>query len=460
MPKTSSLDSAKQKTLVAFNLPFYELWYNTNTLFNLQENLQQITPNQASTKLINASNDVDAIGLWLSLFLNSKHTFANYRKEAERFLLWLQLEQHKQLAQTSLEDILNYQKFCQNPLPHWLSFKRYGRAHPLWRPFSGALSSNSLRLSQTILSSLFSWLNQAGYLNLNPFILLKRKQLSPNIQTQTERFISKPLWQAIIQVITQQVQTVLASVKQFNELTLEQKKYLRHYWLLHLFYLTGMRISESLHNPLNNLYAQAYTNMGAEPNLALWLKIMGKGQKLRHIPIQPSFLQAMYLYWHGVLQVPLPQRFNMQDNSVLYFLEQLEGASQTTNVQALAYLNQDLYAHLQNALLSDFNQSQQTIYTPTRATAHNWVKDLFKTAYDLIIVQKPELIGADILLKASAHWIRHTAWTHMADAKIDVRFIRDNAGHASIATTNLYLHSDKQARHSASMAHTIQMDET
>lgn len=35
----------------------------------------------------------------------------------------------------------------------------------------------------------------------------------------------------------------------------------------------------------------------------------------------------------------------------------------------------------------------------------------------------------------------------MADANIDVRLIRDNLGHASLATTSLYLHADDDQRH-------------
>ena len=48
---------------------------------------------------------------------------------------------------------------------------------------------------------------------------------------------------------------------------------------------------------------------------------------------------------------------------------------------------------------------------------------------------------------ASAHWLRHSAGTHMADANVDLRLIRDNLGHASLATTSRYLHADDDHRH-------------
>ncbi|MEK6294889.1 MAG: tyrosine-type recombinase/integrase, partial [Paraburkholderia tropica] len=51
------------------------------------------------------------------------------------------------------------------------------------------------------------------------------------------------------------------------------------------------------------------------------------------------------------------------------------------------------------------------------------------------------------LESASAHWLRHSAGSHMADGDVDLRMVRDNLGHASISTTSLYLHSDDDRRH-------------
>ncbi|MDT4852664.1 hypothetical protein FQZ97_869040 [compost metagenome] len=37
----------------------------------------------------------------------------------------------------------------------------------------------------------------------------------------------------------------------------------------------------------------------------------------------------------------------------------------------------------------------------------------------------------------------------MTDQQVDLRFVRDNFGHVSIATTSAYLHSEEDARHAA-----------
>lgn len=56
---------------------------------------------------------------------------------------------------------------------------------------------------------------------------------------------------------------------------------------------------------------------------------------------------------------------------------------------------------------------------------------------------------AEVLASASAHWLRHTAGSHMSDRQVDLRHVRDNFGHASIATTSSYLHTEDDAWHEA-----------
>ncbi|MCY1210237.1 hypothetical protein D9M68_153040 [compost metagenome] len=40
----------------------------------------------------------------------------------------------------------------------------------------------------------------------------------------------------------------------------------------------------------------------------------------------------------------------------------------------------------------------------------------------------------------------------MTDHQVDLRYVRDNFGHASISTTSGYLHSEEDARHEATQA--------
>ena len=84
----------------------------------------------------------------------------------------------------------------------------------------------------------------------------------------------------------------------------------------------------------------------------------------------------------------------------------------------------------------------------TRAAIHNIVKAVFEKAADELRLRGPEFAGrAEQLSRASAHWLRHTAGSHMADGDVDLRYVRDNLGHESLKTTSQYLHSDDDLRH-------------
>jgi site-specific recombinase XerD len=58
--------------------------------------------------------------------------------------------------------------------------------------------------------------------------------------------------------------------------------------------------------------------------------------------------------------------------------------------------------------------------------------------------------------QASAHWLRHTAGSHMADGGADLRTVRDNLRHASLASTDPYLHTpDHQCHRETGEKHRI-----
>ena len=121
---------------------------------------------------IAATNDVDAITAWLARFMDSPNTFNNYRKEAERLLLWSTVAAQKPVSSLTHEDLLAYRHFLSNPQPvaQWVmrSGRKVARTHADWRPFAGPLGSTSQRQAIIILNGMFSWLVTAGYLAGNP----------------------------------------------------------------------------------------------------------------------------------------------------------------------------------------------------------------------------------------------------------------------------------------------------
>ena len=84
----------------------------------------------------------------------------------------------------------------------------------------------------------------------------------------------------------------------------------------------------------------------------------------------------------------------------------------------------------------------------TRAALHKIVKEVFSGAAQGLRARGEEYAQrADLLEQASAHWLRHSAGSHMADQQVDLRLVRDNLGHASLTTTSQYLHVDDDRRH-------------
>ena len=57
--------------------------------------------------------------------------------------------------------------------------------------------------------------------------------------------------------------------------------------------------------------------------------------------------------------------------------------------------------------------------------------------------QEPAAIRLEMV---SAHWIRHTSGTHQSD-NMDLKAVRDILGHANIATTSIYVHTEDDSRH-------------
>jgi site-specific recombinase XerD len=84
----------------------------------------------------------------------------------------------------------------------------------------------------------------------------------------------------------------------------------------------------------------------------------------------------------------------------------------------------------------------------TRVALHTIVKRVFAGAARQLRERGAAFEArAALLEQASAHWLRHSAGSHMADQQVDLRLVRDNLGHASLSTTSLYLHADDDRRH-------------
>jgi site-specific recombinase XerD len=271
--------------------------------------------------------------------------------------------------------------------------RKFARGHPEWRPFAGPLAPASQRQAIVILNTLFSWLVHAGYLAGNPLSL--SRQRARKAKPRVTRYLEEDLW-------TQVKQTIDTMPKDTDR---EREHYHRVRWLFSLLYLCGLRISEVVNNTMGGFFCRR----DKEGTERWWIEIIGKGDKPRLVPATSELIVELARYRREKTLSPLPSH------------------TETT------------------PLLLPIGGSQRHM---TRAAVHALVKQVFKKTASRLRQRGAEFESlAGRIEMASAHWLRHTAGSNMANSEIDLRHVRDNLGHESISTTSIYLHSSDDARH-------------
>jgi site-specific recombinase XerD len=360
---------------------------------------EHLTGNQGSNRYetkhcqISADNDWQAIQCWLNEFYDSPQTLRNYRKEAERLLLWSINQRHKALSDLGREDFQRYQEFLANPQPSniWCG-PRAERTSLAWRPFKGPLSENSQRQALIIINALFSYLVDAGYLAGNPLSLIRRRNRKLRPQTDQaisqQRYLDHKTWQLLKDHLTNQP----------RETTKQENHFQRNRFLFHLLYLMAPRVSEVSSHSMNSfrLYRGQW-----------WWFVLGKGEKQGKIPASDEMLSALMQYREHLGLTSLPEE---NDSSAL--LRSISGGK---------------------------GISANMVYRQ--------VKSVVKEAAEAIRLDNP--IQASILEKASTHWFRHTSVTHGDDAGIDLKYLTRSARHEKIETTAIYQHAEDDLWHKA-----------
>ncbi|WP_224082662.1 tyrosine-type recombinase/integrase [Cupriavidus laharis] len=348
---------------------------------------------------IAASDDLSAVAAWLARYANSPATLQAYRREIERLVLWATLQRGKPMSSLTHEDLLAYEHFLSDPQPaaRWVlaAGKKLARSHPDWRPFAGPLSPASTRQAMVILNACFAWLTEAGYLAGNPLSLARRRR-GP-AKARITRYLSHALWDAVKEA----VEAMPAETDR------ERLHAARCRWLCTVLYLGGLRAAEVAGTTMGAFFCRR----DAQGTERWWLEVTGKGNKPRLVPATDELIAelARYRRAHGLPPAPQP------------------GEARPLVLPVIGR---------EKAL--------------SRGALHLVIKEVFGMAAERLRARGPEWEAqAELLASASAHWLRHTAGSHMSDRQVDLRHVRDNFGHASIATTSIYLHTEDDARHQA-----------
>ena len=334
--------------------------------------------------LVQARSDIEAAAIWLEATTDNPKTRRAMRKEVERFILWALQVRGKQLSQVGVMDVRAYLRFLQDPQPAavWVSTTKRPRHHPDWRPFAGPLSPASQRYALVQLGSLYSWMVKGGWLKGNPVALVKKPEAP--IDPMIQRLLPPEGIALAFEAIAG---------------TPNPLKRARDHFMFSLFYLTGLRTFEATAVDMGTLRRSSAGH--------LWLRVQGKRNKRRDVPISEALYEELgrYRVAFGLPLAILPG----EDTPLLMAANsKRKRASNSTVLKAM-------------------------IEIMARAAA------LARTR------EQPELAGR--LAEATTHWLRHSCFSHLAQATGDLVMVRSLAGHARMDTTSRYLHAEADELH-------------
>lgn len=349
----------------------------------------------------------ELVSMFLREYEDSPETLRVYTKELDRLLLWCKYICEKDILTLNRQDLLSYQEFLQAPTPEktWCGpavakTLRTGAPNPKWRPFVKGLSPASIKKTIKILDSFFNYLVQLDELAGNPLAVDRRRKKRQDNSKVIDRYLE-----------LEEIKTIIRAVDNYPNLQKDDefKKARAKYIILLLFY-TGLRIAEAANHTMGN-FTQRNNNW--------FLRVVGKGRKLREIPVPDDLLEALADFR---LKVGL-------DTSQTQFNEQ-------TPLIPMRNLTQSI---------------------TTRR-----IDQILKWAFELgaRIFENNQPRRASKIRDASAHWLRHSYVTYLLESGASIKVAQENAGHSDIGTTMLYTHVAQTDRHAATKKLSLNLEES
>jgi site-specific recombinase XerD len=348
-----------------------------------------------------AVNEFKALFDFLMAYQGSKDTFNTYRREIERFYHWCWLIEGSGLFAATRLSIQSYLKFVVAPpkswqakslLPRYIDELGVRKPNPQWRPFIAQkkLSDKSLQSLVASLSTMYAYLVQEGLVARNPVLMLRQKK--QYIQNEVSKRITRKLSQRQWRMVIEQVQHACV----------HDSKYERHLFLLSMFFLLGLRISEVAHTEKR---MPKMTDFIQDAHQCYWFATVGKGNKYREIAVCDAMLDMLVRYrrWLKLTDYPMPA-----EQTPLCPKQKGQGG---IGVRQVRYL----------------------------------IQESFQMAIDQLH-QEGDHDEAQSLQNATVHWLRHTSIS--ADVQYRPReHVRDDAGHDNVTITDRYIDVDLQERH-------------
>lgn len=349
----------------------------------------------------------------------SNNTYVRFRNDIEKFLLWaFDIKQHR-LDEFRKAELLEYVDFIVTPPVKWIGDSIYDRfilkngffvSNSKWKPFrlsapkfdtERELDKKKYRPSlQTIestfvaLSSFYRHLIDEEICFGNPVPLAKRdcKHLIKNSQIKTINRLSEQQWQYLLDTAV--------------ELAEQDPLYERNLFVIATMKTLFLRLSEvSDRSDWTPLMSHFWTDEDGN----WWLKVYGKGKKIRDITVPRSYLPFLTRYrkWRGLSALP-----TKGEQTIL--VEKIRGQGGLTGRQ-IARLIQKVF---------------------------DAAFEKMKAEYGVELSQK--------LREATTHYLRHTGASMEIERDRPLKDLSEDLGHSSSATTDtVYVQVERKRRASS-----------
>lgn len=336
---------------------------------------------------------------WIAARTQSTQTARAYRREIQRFLVWLLAERRVGLAEASADDCSAYIAFLQAVPAEWKSRRSAARFTPGWAPFAGQPSVASQRYALTVLNAFFAWAVRSGALARNPWELVNlRLPDAADAKPEASRAFTPAAWSALLAQLGRLPAPAAARMR----------------WLLVFAQATGLRAAELLRARRADFVAR---------DGGWWLHVRGKGARNRLVPVPRAALQATRDYFR---------------------VRGLDWDAAHPNTPLLAALatpelpGDDLVAGGARAPDADERRRRGFIAYATLAPAF---KRFALAAFSGLPFDDREAAHG-----ASLHWLRHTHATRAAESGVSLDVQQANLGHADPRTTAAYYRAQQKRR--------------
>ncbi|PKO66936.1 MAG: hypothetical protein CVU22_14105 [Betaproteobacteria bacterium HGW-Betaproteobacteria-16] len=372
------------------------------------------------TNTLYVHTDREAVQKWLtSIEEKSPATVESYRRSVGRLTMWAILERRRALSDLGHDDFRAFIEFLRNPPNHWVGKTTVMQISEEWRPFRGPQGEESIRLTMAAVSNLFKFLHKSGYLSQNavPDGRVGRREVQMDVMRS---------------FANEELDPVRATLEAMPDGP--RKRRLRA--IILLLQTAGMRRSEAV----NATWGQI-TSMRIDNSLTSnhQIKFTGKGRRERTVPLQQGTIEALRAHYDDRMKLveekKLPKKY-----------EEME----LKDTPLLSILDERLtrYKPGRGQRPHDAPRNGNDNGALSASRLHGLLKGFFS---EVAITAQEQLPGStDAYLKASAHWFRHT-FAHQVVHGTDGGVVVAQAllGHASLATTGLYVKANMTERAAA-----------